>query len=492
MIPTEHLPLWRNDPVQFVRDHFDLDPEPWQADALMAIATGRRVAMKACKGPGKTAVLAWMIWWFLATRPYAKVVATSISQDNLDDCLWAELAKWMQGSPMLRRAFRWTKTRIVNRSSPDTWFASARAWSRQADAAQQADTLAGLHADSLLFVLDEAGGIPEAVMAAAEASLATGGDTKIAMAGNPTDLGGSLHRACVRDRALWRVIDITADPDDPKRSRRVSAQWAREQISRYGRDNPWVLVNVFGKFPPAGSNALLGSEDVATATGRVIRPEHLRGYARVIGIDVALYGDDRTVLFPRQGPAAMRPVILRKTSGAEVAARAARAYQQWNADAVMIDSTGGWAGPIPHILRECGVTVFEINFSGAPIDPRYYNKRSEMWNELAEWVKTRGALPDIAELTRELSEPTYAYQDGRLRLEEKAQLKTRLGFSPDLGDALALTFAMPVMAKRQDGQNPSHYHGPTALDMELEEREPWMSRALLPGRRRRDLLDEEP
>jgi hypothetical protein len=117
------------------------------------------------------------------------------------------------------------------------------------------------------------------------------------------------------------------------------------------------------------------------------------------------------------------------------------------------------------------------------VDRRYFNKRSEMWNELAEWVKAGGCLPEVGELARELSEPTYAYQGGRLRLEEKAQIKSRLGFSPDLGDALALTFAMPVVAGRRDGVREER-RGMTAVEAELEGKEPWMTRALRGGRRK--------
>ena len=89
-------------------------------------------------------------------------------------------------------------------------------------------------------------------MAAAEAGLATdltGKKCKILMAGNPTHLEGPLYRASTSERDLWYLREITADPDDPMRTPRVSIQWAREKIAKYGKDNPWVLVNVFGKFP---------------------------------------------------------------------------------------------------------------------------------------------------------------------------------------------------------------------------------------------------
>ncbi|MEO7938716.1 MAG: hypothetical protein ABIR55_08840, partial [Burkholderiaceae bacterium] len=258
---------WRADPVKFVRDVFGVEPDLWQIDVLRAFPTAPRQAMKACKGPGKTAVLAMLCWNFLVCYLHPKIAATSITGDNLSDGLWTEMAKWQNKSPMLKAMFTWGKTRIFANDHPETWWMSARSWPRGGDANSQADTLAGLHADNLLFVIDEAGGIPDAVMAAAEAGLANADgvdkSAHIVIAGNPTHLEGPLYRACTKERHLWHVTEITSDPDDPKRTPRVSVEWAQQQIEKYGRENPWVLVNVFGRFPPSSMNALLGPDDVS-------------------------------------------------------------------------------------------------------------------------------------------------------------------------------------------------------------------------------------
>jgi len=101
---------WTKDPIQFVIDNFNITPDEWQRDALIAIMNNKRVAMKASKGVGKTAVLSMACWWFLATRLDAKVIATSISWDNLSDGLWAEMSKFQQKSELLKSQFIWTKT----------------------------------------------------------------------------------------------------------------------------------------------------------------------------------------------------------------------------------------------------------------------------------------------------------------------------------------------------------------------------------------------
>lgn len=117
---------WRADPVKFVRDLFHVEPDAWQHEALASLPTDPRIAMKACKGPGKTAVLAWIVWWVLVCHLHPKVACTSITEDNLRDGLWTELAKWRNKAPLLMAAFTWTKTRIYANDHPETWWCSAR------------------------------------------------------------------------------------------------------------------------------------------------------------------------------------------------------------------------------------------------------------------------------------------------------------------------------------------------------------------------------
>lgn len=446
----EIIRSWRDNPVKFVRECFGVEPDEWQKEVLMAFATKNRIAMKACKGPGKTTVLAWCSWNFLVTRPHPNIAATSISRDNLSDGLWKEMAKWQLKSKFLQQEFIWTKTRIVARARPATWWMSARTWSKSADNTQQADTLSGLHADYMLFVLDEVGGFPDSVMATAEAGLASGIETKIIMAGNPTHLDGPLYRACTNERHLWHLVEITSDPDDPKRTPRVSIEWARQQIEKYGRNNPWVLVNVFGKFPPSSINVLLGPDDVSAAMKRHLMPDQYNWAQKRLGIDVARFGDDRTCIFPRQGLAAFHPVVMRHARDSavsvDIANRVMMAKSRWQSEMEFFDDTAGWAHGAIDVMRNAGHAPMPIQYhSQKTCDPSYVNKRAEMWMEMAKWILAGGALPPIPELVTELTAPTYWYEKGKFVLEEKDQIKERLGFSPDLGDALGLTFAIPDM-----------------------------------------------
>lgn len=447
-----HVAGWIDDIVKFAKDVFDLELDAWQVIVAREVVKGNRVAMQACKGPGKTFLLAVIVWWFLATRPHPKVACTSISGDNLKDGLWTELSKLQKRSPLLRAKFTWTKERVFSNEHPETWWASARKWSKDSDPQQQANTLAGLHADYILFVIDEAGGVPDGVASAAEAALASGIESKIILAGNPTHLEGPLYRAATTERPLWYIHEITADPDDPLRAPRVSVEWARELIAKHGRKHSIVLVNVLGKFPEQQSNVLIGVNDVQDSAKRILPNGIERGFARILGIDVARFGDDASVFFGRQGLTTTMPKAFYKQDSMYIAGQAAVSIGKWHPDGVFVDASGGYGAGVVDRLQQLNYDVIGIEFGGSALnDAKFVNRRTEMWWLMAEWIKGGGKIPDDAQLRRELLAPHYDFDGAnRIRLEEKKEIKKRLGFSPDFADALALTFALPVQARPEE------------------------------------------
>ena len=442
------LKRWREHPATMVREEFKAEPDQWQEEALELFPHSPRLAFKACKGPGKTAVLAWLGLNFLGTRPHPRIGATSITESNLNANLWPELAKWMQVSPFFTSTFTWSKTAVVHKQYYKTWFMQARGWPKQADPEQQSNALAGLHADYVMWLADESGGMPQSIMTTMEAIFASCIEGHVVQSGNPTHTTGPLYRACTTDRHLWRVVTITGDPDNPRRSPRIKLEWANQQIASYGRDNPWVMVNVLGEFPPASINALLGVEQVEAAMNRHYPETAFNWSQKRLGVDVARFGDDRTVIFPRQGLAAFRPLIMRNMRTTDIAARVAKASRDWfkgDDGVIFVDDTGHWGHGVIDNLESGGIPAIPLVYSAKAINPRYKNRRVEFWLEGAEWVKRGGALPNLPDLVAELTEPTYTFVNGVFVLEEKDQIKERLGRSPDLADALFETFAIPDM-----------------------------------------------
>lgn len=448
-VAAEKLLAWRRDPVRFVREVFKAEPDLWQIDALNEYGKPdrKRVALRACVGPGKSTSLAWEGWRRLlcygAKGSHPKGLAVAISADNLRDNLWAELAKWQGRSELLLHLFEWTRTKIYSKSNPETWFLSARSFAKGADTESIGRTLSGLHSEYPFYLIDESGDIPPTVARAAEQGLSECLDGLIVTAGNPTSNTGLLYDVTVRGAGNWVVISITGDPKDPKRSPRVNLQWATEQIEKYGRDDPWVKSQILGQFPEGNINSLLSAAEVEAAMTRHYGADEYSWSQKRLGVDVARFGSDRSVIFPRQGLVAFQPVVMRQQNTVAIAARVAQGIRKWGAEMVFVDDTGHWGHGVIDNLLTARLPAIGIQFHGPPIDPRYRNKRAEMWFEMAEWVKRGGALPRIPEMIGELSEPTYSFSQGRIILEDKDQIKKRLGKSPDLADGLALSFSYP-------------------------------------------------
>ena len=435
---------WRNDPVSFVKEIFGATPDPWQSDVLKIFPHKQRIALRASKGPGKTCVLAWLCWNFLLTRPHPKIAATSITADNLADGLWTEMAYWMNKSPLLKEMFVHTKTRIFAKDHPETWWMSARPWSKSADSDSQGNTLAGLHADFIVFIIDESGSIPPVIGAAAEAALSSCKEGHIIQAGNTTSRDGMLYQATVENAAMWHTISVNGDPDNPNRSPRVSTEWARQQIAMYGRDNPYVMVNVFSEFPSAGFNSIIGQEEVEAAMHRNYTEGEYGNAPRILGVDVAFSGDDSSVIFPRQGLQAFLPQQYRNINGTTGADITARKWKEWEADACFVDNTGGFGSSWVDNLQRLGFAPIGVHFNEKSSNVRYANKRTEMLFGVVDWIRGGGALPYNQELMAALTKTTYSQKGDKVIIEPKELLKQKLGYSPDHLDALALSFAHPV------------------------------------------------
>ena len=452
---VETITRWTRDAGAFAREALGVHRfESGQREVLESLVHRNQVAYIGSKGTGKTTAEAWAIWWYLLTRPHANVAITSISGDNLRDGLVKECAKWYQRSPVLQATFDCQASRITAREFPSTWWASFRTWSKTANAQEQALTLAGLHSEHMLFVIDEAGSIPQAIVVTAQAALTSGPDCKLLLAGNPTDPNGPLYHGSVTHAQYWAVVHVTGDPDDPQRSALVDRAWAQQQIDTWGRDNPWVVVNVLGKFPAASLNALLGVDEVTAAMERRVRPEAYQWAQKRLGVDCARFGDDVTVLFPRQGLAAFRPVVMRHARNSavsiDIANRVLAARAKWGTELELLDATGGFAAGTIDILRAQGIEPIDIQFHAPAYDRRYANKRAELYFALASWVHRGGTLPKVPELIGELTGLQFTFNaQGQFLLESKDQLKARLGRSPDRADALACSFGMPEMPAAQ-------------------------------------------
>ncbi len=231
--------------------------------------------------------------------------------------------------------------------------------------------------------------------------------------------------------SAYTVYDTDAlDPEEVARLRRdmTDTSFAREYLC---------------DFSAAGDDQLISLADAQAAASRHLRAEQYSHAPKILGVDPARFGDDRSVVFPRQGLFAGEPHIWRGLDNMTLADRIAGIIDRTEPDAVFIDAGNG-AGVIDR-LRQLGYDVIEVNFGGSPTHPRFANKRAEMWWAVRDWIAAGGAIPDLIDLKQDLAAPVYYFSaPEKIQLEPKDDIKARGLPSPDLGDALALTFAYPV------------------------------------------------
>jgi hypothetical protein len=248
-----------------------------------------------------------------------------------------------------------------------------------------------------------------------------------------------LYRNCDKpeNRAEWIAMMFRGDetglvkPEEMESNRRTMSPALYRQ-------------EMLCDFSAASDNVLITIDVISAAAQKRFNPYEVDGMPKIIGVDIARFGDDRSVIQRRQGLCALEPIVMCGLDNMEVVGRLSAQINEWQPDQVFIDAGRG-EGVIDR-LRQLGYSVMEVNFGGKASDPNaYVNKRSEMWDEMAKWFAAGGGIPNDPELKRDLVTPTYKFDAAnRFQLESKDDMRKRIERSPDLGDALALTFALKI------------------------------------------------
>lgn len=197
-------------------------------------------------------------------------------------------------------------------------------------------------------------------------------------------------------------------------------------------------------FSAAGDDQLISLLDVQDAASRHLQITDYNWAAKVVGVDPARFGDDRSVIVKRQGRFMHKPIVYRGVDNMTLAGHVAQLIAEWQPDAVFIDEGNG--GGVIDRLRQLQHDVIGVHFAGKPNKPQYLNKRAEMWFDMRDWLRSGGAIPRDTTLMQDLAAPTYKFSAAtdKIQLESKDDIKARGLPSPDMADALALTFAFPV------------------------------------------------
>lgn len=426
---------WRDSILDFVVECLDVEPTKQQEAALAAFSKpGAHVSIRSGHGTGKSTMFAWVALWALVCFWDVKVPATAPTAHQLEDILFPEIEKWR--SRMLepwRSSIRVKGDKVTMDGTPG--FVAARTGRKE-----NPEALQGFHADNIVFLIDEASGIPEQIFEVARGALSTEG-ARILMAANPTRLTGYFYNSHHKNRDLWTRFQFSC-LDSP----RVSPTYAREIADEYGEDSDMYRVRVLGEFPHASVQQFMPGDIIEAAMGKHLREDMFSFAPIVIGVDVAMFGGDRSVIFLRQGLYSNILYQSRSNTPETLAAHAARLYDEHKADALIVDATGVGEA-VMSSLRLMNRSPIAFYAGEKSLLPNCANRRTEVWYKMREWFRSGGAIPDNSDLRDDLVGPEFQYAHGsnKILLERKQEMAKRGLASPDLADALAVTFGAEVI-----------------------------------------------
>jgi hypothetical protein len=406
------------------------------------------VSIMSGKGTGKDAFASWCIIWFLCCFEDTKVPCTANSGAQLNDVLWKEIGKWLHNSKVEAQklgledsypnsALVHQAKKLYLKESNGNWFATPRTINVKASAEEQGETLSGLHSESMMVVIDEASGIPDAVFRPLETTL-TKPFNFVLMIFNPTRSRGFAIDSHGKYKEHWVTVHW-----DSRESENVSEQLIEYMRKKFGEDSPGWRAYVQGLPPRESSDTLIPMDWVMNAVDSQIEPED--NAPIIFGVDVARQGVDKSIILKRKGPRVYEIAQFSKIDTMELAGWIALAISEDQPDAVYIDVIGIGYGVYDR-LREMGFyNVHSVNVSNsAAKNDTFYRLRDELWWKCRErFEQNLINIPDDDELIGELSGIKYKpefHSKSVIKIESKDEMKKRDMMSPNKADALCLTF----------------------------------------------------
>ena len=440
-------------PVDFASDVLGVRLWEKQEEVLTALASHRRVAVKAGNGLGKGFCAAVALLWFMHThQDNAIALSTAPTFRQVRHVLWRQL----------HRLYRPVAKTLGGSMFDTRWELGDQRYALGLSA-DGADQFQGFHSPHMFIVVDEAEGVSEEIYEAVE-SVMTSDDPLLLLIGNPTSMGGAFRRAFFEERRIYSNITISALDSPNVRAGRVvtpgltTAQWVEERKSVWGDDSAVYRSRVLGEFPDQGDNSLFALSQVESAVGGIVDAvswtigtetvyagERASDEEVILAVDVARYGSDRSVILRRRGDRVEDIRVLRQMDTMQVTGWVVAAIRDHKPSRVHVDEIGIGAGVVDR-LRELGHPVIGVNVGHrARQGDLYADLRAEGFWELRErFTSGRITIPNDSELISELVSLCYRVDStSRIRIESKEELRKRHQPSPDKADALMLAFLPP-------------------------------------------------
>jgi hypothetical protein len=419
---------------------------------MEAVRDHKHTAVKSCHGAGKDWIASRVVLWFLYNHEPSIVITTGPTMRQVKGILWKEIAvahrsaQFRLGGTLLQQELK---------LAPNWW-----AWGFTA-ADTDPDRFQGFHEENVLVVVDEASGVSPDIYLAVDGILTSQNARELEI-GNPTDpsssFAGSFRKPRVKKISIsafdtpnftafgitqediasgeWRE-KITGDLPYPTL---VTPEWVRDKYEDWGPENPLYRSRVLAEFPSEGVDTLIPMAWVEAAQNRELEPTE----PNVLGVDVAVEGDDLCVIAQRRGPVLRIRKRWGKTDTMTTTGHVVRELEETGAEIAQVDVVGVGAGVV-HRLGEMDKPVAAASAGKNANDPeKYANQRAEWFWGLRSRFESGDIDLDPADedLAAQLCAIKWKPDSrGRVQLQKKELMKKEIGCSPDDADAAAIAFA---------------------------------------------------
>jgi hypothetical protein len=429
------------DPIGWASDRLGIELWSKQRDIARSVTANTRTAVRSCHDAGKSFIASVIAAWWVDIHPpgSAFIVSTAPSYPQVHAVLWEEIRARHRTGNLDGRVLQSDEWKLDD----GTLIGQGR---------KPADTdihgFQGIHRRYVLVILDEACGIPEQLWTAVEAVI-TNEDARVLAIGNPDDPNTEFGRNC-KPGSGWNVVGISAfdtpnftdEPvSDDLRPLLLSRAWVDDKLTRWGQDSPRYVSKVLGLFPDIGDDTLIAPALIEAAQQRSLNPTG----EQTLGVDVARFGTDQTIVGHAQGPVFRIVATTSKQATTETAGRvivAARGLVGMYE--IRVDGVGVGGGVVDQ-LTEQGFPVFDMQAGSAAADREHFlNARAEWFWGLRQRFEDGDVDldPDDDELAAQLGALRYKYTSrGQVQIESKDDMRKRGMPSPDRADAMMLAYA---------------------------------------------------
>jgi len=431
-----------DNPIIFSQVILNVNPDAQQQAVIKAFYERKLCSVKSGRGCGKTWLASILIWHFLCTRAFSQVYITAPSGGTLKGAIWPTLNKlYDQMDPIYRDQFEMQSIQVKHKMHGATWFALTRT-ARQ----ENAESLAGSHAENMLYVIDEASGVGDPMFNSIFGSL-TEEDNYLLMLSNPRRLSGFFYDSHQhKARHVYAQCHLSAIYSQFVTKKSIS-YWKK----LYGKDSTQYKIEVLGEFPDKESDSIIAYDKVIRAVDFKLDKKEYEDIPIIWGLDMS-QGNDKSVLVKRQGTKVHKDIKKWKFNDTmKVVDKVVDEFKEakknklkpWK---IYVDAIGVGKGAYDR-LKELDLPVYPAIASKKAVHKKYvYNQKSEWWKEMQDFFRENDGeidLPDDQDFIDEITGMrTTPSGDGRFRTESKPDFVKRYSHSPDTGEAFSMTFCL--------------------------------------------------